>query len=941
MFKKLSIHFIISQLVLAFFTLNGFAQLTPTDPDIRMGKLENGMQYYIKPNAKPEKKVELRLVVNAGSIQEDEDQLGLAHFNEHMLFNGTKRYPKNELVDFLQSIGVTFGADLNAYTSFDETVYILPIPTDKPGNLEKGFEVLEDWASNALFTNEEIDSERGIVLEESRMGKGADDRMMQKYLPQLFAGSRYADRLPIGKDEIIKNASYETVKRFYKEWYRPNNMAVLVVGDITYEKGMELIQKHFAHLKNPANARPRITYEVPKYSEASAMVLTDKEATNYTFQLYFSAEKEEDPTRIQTYRKNIIKGLISEIANKRLRELTQSEEPPFIYAGTGIGGGYVRGYENLSLYAVPSDNVSVAIKAAVSELTKLREFGVNETEVDLAKKQMLNRMEKLYNERNTTESSRLISEYIRNFLTQESIPGIEYEYNYYQKAMPSITVKELNEELNKWLAKDNTKEFFALITGPDSRQIKLPTDRELVTIVKEALNAPVTANKEKTIATSLLTKEPKAGKIVSQTEDKDLGTTTYTLSNGLKVTTKSTTYKSDEIILNGIKIGGIKHFDIKDKASANYATSVIEAMGYGQFTPTELSDFLAGKTVRLGTSISGNTASFSGSSSIKDVETLFQLLYLKTNEIKKDEGLFKGYIAKQKSQLQFLTANPQYAFIDTMYKTLFNNDPRKEITIPSAEDFDAIKLDRVLDIYKTTFSNAVGSAFFIVGNIDEKTIKPLIEKYIASLPTKGEKNKIIDDGLRAIKGYNELTFKKGSEQQSLIMSMYYGDVNYSEDLELKADMLAEAMNIKVIEELREKMSAIYGGGFNVSVTDKPTGKYQLALYLPCGPENVQPLINAAETEISNIRKEGVGEKELNKVKLSMQEQHKEGLQKNGYWVSNLIEIMFWNRDKNRFLKHDEIVNQVTSKDLQDVANIIFGSASSNNFKAILYPEDKE
>lgn len=941
MFKKLSITFIICQFILSIFTANSIAQLTPTDPNIRMGKLENGMRYYIKPNAKPEKKVELRLVVNAGSIQEDEDQLGLAHFNEHMLFNGTKRYPKNKLVDFLQSIGVSFGADLNAYTSFNETVYILPIPTDKESNLEKGFEVLEDWAAHTLFTEEEIDSERGIVLEESRMGKGADDRMMQKYLPQLFAGSRYADRLPIGKDEIIKNASYETVRRFYKEWYRPNNMAVFVVGDITFEKGMELIKKHFAHLKNPANARPRINYEVPKYEDATAMVLTDKEATNYVFQLNFSATKAADPTRIQTYRNSIVKSLLSEITNKRLRELTQSENPPYIYAGTNIGGGYVRGYENLALVAIPSDNVAVAVKAAVSELTKLREFGVNETELELAKKQMHNRMEKLYNERNTTPSSTLVEEYIRNFLTDEPIPGIEYEYDFYQKAMPNITVKELNDELNKWLAKDKTQEFFTFITGPDSRRIKLPTDKELVNLVKEALNAPVTANKEKTIASNLLTKEPKAGYIVSQSEDKELGTTTYTLSNGLKVTTKSTDFKNDEIILKGIKIGGIKHYDVKDKASANYATTIMETMGYGQFTPSELSDFLSGKTVRLNTGISGNTSTISGSSSVKDLETLFQLIYLKTNEIRKDEGLFKGYITKQKSQLQFLTASPQYAFVDTLYKTIFNNDPRRDITIPAAEDFDAIKLHRAIEIYKELFGNAVGMEFFIVGNINDKTIKPLIEKYIASLPTNGEKLKIKDDGLRSIKGYNELTFKKGREQQSLIMSMYYGEVTYSEDFELKTEMLAEAMNLKVIEELREKMSAIYGGGFNASVIDKPIGKYQLTLYLPCGPENVQPLINAAEAEIANIRKVGVDEKELTKVKLSMHEQHKEGLQQNRYWVNNLIEIMYWNRDKNRFLKFDEVIDKVTSNELKDVANTIFGGTTSNNFKAILYPEDKE
>ncbi|HRQ49702.1 MAG TPA: pitrilysin family protein, partial [Agriterribacter sp.] len=420
------------------------ADKLPVDTAVTIGKLPNGLTYYIRPNNKPEQKVELRLVVNAGSINEDADQLGLAHMAEHMAFNGTKNFKKNDIISFLQQIGVGFGSDLNAYTSFDETIYILPIPTDKPDNLEKGFSVLEDWAHNVTYLDEDIDNERAIILEESRLGKGAGERMFKKILPKMLSGSLYAERLPIGKDSIIKNFKHDVIRRFYKDWYRPELMAVIVVGDITREKATALIVKHFGSLANPANARPRLQTPVPPYATNDALVVTDKEATGYQAIVEFPAYPLEKIITYDDYRKSLVKDLFTTMLNKRMQELTQKENPPFIYGG-GSFSGLARGYENFELYAVSGDKEPTgALQAALEELEKVKRFGFTAPELERAKKNMLAAYEKSYNDRNKRESSHFVDGYIRHYLQQSPVPGIATEYKMAENFLPAIGLQEVN-----------------------------------------------------------------------------------------------------------------------------------------------------------------------------------------------------------------------------------------------------------------------------------------------------------------------------------------------------------------------------------------------------------------------------------------------------------------------------------------------------------------
>lgn len=925
-----------------FFALTAsfsFAQDTkiPVDSKVKIGKLANGLTYYIRTNKKPEKKVELRLVINAGSILEDDDQQGLAHMVEHMAFNGTTNFKKNDIISFLQSIGVGFGNDLNAYTSFDETVYMLPIPTDKPGNIEKGFQILEDWAHNVTFLDEDIDGERNIILEESRLGKGANDRMFKKVYPVLFEGSQYANRLPIGKEDIIKNHKYDAIRRFYRDWYRPNLMAVVVVGDIDAANAEALIKKHFAGLKNPENERPRVMANVPPYASSKGLVVTDKEATNYMALLAYSAETKKESTTVNEYKNDIIQQIFSSLLNQRLRDLTQKENPPFLFANVDFDS-YARGYESFQAQAVVgSGDIGKSLSVVVEEIEKVKRFGFTQAEVDRAKTNLLTRMERSFKEKDKTESSDFVEEYIRNFLTNEPIPGIEVEYNYYKELLPKISLQDVNAVADK--IKKN-QHFTTFITGPESGDVKLPSDEELVGLVNNtAAKKDIKAYEEKAIATTLFNKKLTPGKIVATIKNAQLGTTTYTLSNGIKVTLKKTDFKNDQILMSARRFGGSDNYGIVDKYNSNYATQVIGAMGIGNFSPTDLRKALTGKTASVNPVFSQNTEGFSGSSSVKDFETMLQLLNLYVYEPRKDTSLFKSFIQKGKSQTVFMMANPQAVFIDSLYKTMYNNNPLAPIAIPKSEYYDKINLDRTMAIFKERFGDLSGMHFIFVGSLPKDTTEQLILQYVASLPTTKKVFTFKDNGVRPAKGVKNITVKKGKEQKSLILAMYSGEVAYSEDLELKASAISEVLNIKIIEDLREKIQGIYGGGIFGGVEKYPYGNYSYFAQLPCGPEKVDTLITALNAEIENVKSNGPDTATLNKVKQQWIEQAKTAAKENNTWLQKIQAVMMEGANADRFLNYEKYVKALTPAQIQATAKLLFNG--KNVITAVLKPEDKK
>nr|WP_315258238.1 insulinase family protein [uncultured Duganella sp.] len=909
------------------------SDLVPVGPQVKVGKLANGLTYYIHPNGRPEKKLELRLVVKAGSILEDDDQQGLAHFTEHMAFNGSTHFKRNELVSYLQSIGVKFGADLNAYTSFDETVYILPIPTDKKETVEQGFQVLEDWAHGLSFNDTDIDSERGIVLEELRLGKGVDDRMNKVVLPKVLNGSRYAQRMPIGKEEVIKNFKYDAIKRFYRDWYRPDLMAVVVVGDIEPAEAQRLIEQHFTKLKNPANPRPRKYARIPQRQDSEGIVFTDKEVSANTVYIRYPIQPWPAGETIADYRQKLIEGMYSFILSQRMYELTQQADPPFLQGGSGMNK-IVRGYRSFGAGAVlGKGGVTPAINALVEEDQRARQYGFSAAEVERAKKGMLRNYERMYNERDKSDSSGYAAEYIRNFLEQESIPGIVTEYRYATELIPEITLQEVNAAVRAAIPVNQSK--LVIYSGTDKPGATPPKAAQLVATATAAEKIAVKPVEDKVYASQLMPTLPKAGSIVSENVNAKIGTTELTLSNGVKVVLKPTDFNNDQVILGGLRYGGWSLLPDSDVFAAHYASSIVGQMGVLNYSPNDLVKVLAGKSVSSSAQVSSLNESVGGSSGSSDVEAMLQLVYLQMTQPRKDAAIYSAYVDRQRELAQNNLARPESVFYDTVTATLYNNSPRV-LRAAKPADFDKLALDRVLDIYNSRMSSARDFNFFIVGSFDVEKIKPLIATYLASLPAGEIPVAFRDEGVRPVKGVVKKEVHAGSEPKSTISLSFTGEVDYSRAARIRLQALVEVMNIKLIETLREKMGAMYSGGMSGSMNRIPYGNYSINATLPCAPENVDKVLAATFAEIDKIKQQGVDDADLNKVKASWIKSYRKGMRENGYWMASLQNAFFNNNNPEDILTYESRVNALTVADLQEAARRYFDT--DNYLQVVLYPE---
>ena len=903
--------------VLSFFLIaNAFAQNIPLDPSVRTGTLSNGMKYYIKKNVKPEKKVEFRLAINAGSINEDEDQRGLAHFMEHMNFNGTKNFPENKLVDFLQSIGIKFGQHLNAYTSFDETVYMLPVPLDKPGNLDSGLKVMEDWAFNALLTDKEIEKERGVVLEELRLGLGADKRMLDQYLPKLAYNSRYADRLPIGKKEILQNFKPEALRRFHKDWYRPDLMALVVVGDINVDEMEQKIKANFSKYQNPANARKRVDYEMPNHKETLISIATDADATSSSAQFYIKDDGPAKPdVTVNDYQKSIVEQLAATIVNNRLEELTNSEKPPFIF-GYVSHSNFLRTKDAFQAYAMTKEGEQKnALKVLLEEVERAKRFGFSQNELDRAKSETLSNLEKSYNNRDKTESARLVMEYVRNFLNQEPIPGIEWEYELHKQYLPSVTLDQVNNILKNYI-KDDSRVI--VVTGPKKENAVLPTDAQLLAIVDDVKNAQLKPYEDKAAIKTLVEPFKSNGKIVKTEADAKLGTTTFTLSNGAKVTYKKTDFKEDEIVFSAISLGGSSLISNEDIEKTQWAFPALSESGFNKYSKNDITKFLSGKQVSVMPYVGGISTGFNGNSTKKDFETLFQMIYGYFTNLNYDEASYNSYKAKQQGFLDNLLANPQTYFQSEVQKYLNQKNPRFFGILPDAKAWEKTSYKLAYDIYKKSVANAGNFHFYFVGNVDENQIKQLSEQYLASLPSTKKSETYKDLGYRPLFTSTEKVIKKGKDPKSMVMIRFSGETKYNEQEDLAMRALGEVATIKIIEKLREDEGGIYGGGARGSLNKVPYGSYNFSINFPCGPENAEKLTKIALAELQKMIDNGPEQKDLDKFKEGEANDDVTNMKDNNYWLQNITSYQTQGGDKYSVLNYLTKVKALTVKDLQSV-----------------------
>lgn len=907
----------------------------PNDPNVNKGVLENGMTYYVRSNGTPENRADFYLMVNAGSIDEDDDQKGLAHFTEHMAFNGTKNFPKNELVNYLESIGMEFGPEVNAYTSFNHTVYMIKVPLDKDEYIENGLQVLYDWASQITDSDEEIEKERGVIHEEWRLGQGADERMMQKWLPVLLKGSRYAERLPIGDINIIDNAPPATIRRFRDDWYRPDLEAVIVVGDFDKDEMTQRVIDKFSQIPTAVNPRKKQTYDIPDYKETLVSVATDKEAQYPIVELYYKHPMQISKT-VADYREGIKHNLFNTMINDRLNDLAQSATPPFIAAGSGYSSQL---YGPKSVYYstayCQNGRIEDGFKAILEENERVKRFGFTETELERAKKSLLSSVEKSYNERDKQESDSYADEYTRNFsMSKEPFPGIEKEYSYYETFLPDITLDEVNALANEWIVDENR---VIVLTAPEIEGVSVPTEDELLAVMDKVENEDMEPYEDVVSDQPLLNKEEiTPGKVVSEKQIDDVGAVEWTLSNGATVVVKPTDFKDDEILFSSYSLGGNSLYGQNMEVSADLAPTVISMSGIGNFDNITLQKLLSGKVFSISPYISDLTEGFTGSSSVKDVESMLQMVYLYFTNIRVDPQAFSSVMQRYSAQLENRQASPDAAFSDTLTVVSTNYSPRKRpLTLETLKEAN---FDDINEIAHERFKNASDFKFFFVGSINLEEFKPLVEEYIGSIPSSNNKEMWKDLHIEAPEGVVVKKVYKGQEPRSINYTVFHGDFDYNTPNLITLDALSKTVDIRLLEVIREEMSSVYTIGASPSADKIPEPKYSISIYYGTDPDKVDELNDSIFSEIEDIAEYGPSEENLQKAQEQLHREHEVNLRENSYWLSKLRNgFMYKNGDFSDFSEYDETVNQLSIEKIKEAAENYF---DFNDYYSVTLMQEK-
>lgn len=904
----------------------------PIDSAVRKGKLENGLTYLIRENGRPENRAELRLVINAGSILEDDDQQGLAHFAEHMAFNGTEHFPKQELVDFLEGIGMRFGADLNAYTSFDETVYMLQVPTDSTEVMQKAFQILGDWAQRVSFDAEEIDKERGVVIDEWRTGRGARARMRDKQLPILLKDSRYAERLPIGKKALLDTFQHESLKRFYKDWYRPDLMSVIAVGDFNTDSIEVLIKETFGELTSVENARERASYTIPDHEETRFAIATDPEATNSSVSIYFMQDISPQGTK-EDYRASLKRSMFNRMLNQRLRELTKKPNPPFLGAGSSFGS-MVRTKAAYTLGAgVKEGGIARGLDAVLTEALRVQRHGFTAPELERLKINMLRGIEQAYRERDKSRSGRFASEYIRHVLTGEVIPGIEYEHKLYNELVPSIQVEEINTLVNKWITDANR---VVMVNATEKEDVPIPSEADLLAVITQVQQKEIAPYEENVSAEPLVAEMPKPGKVLTESHIDTLNVTEWVLSNGIRVVMKPTDFKNDEILFTSFSPGGHSLVEDKDYIAATTATAVLSESGLGKFTQIELGKKLAGKVVRVSTGIGSRTESVSGSASPQDLETMFQLIYLKFMAPRADSSAFVAFQDRIRGSLQNRSLSPQAAFGDTILVTMAQYHFRSRPI--SMQMLDEMNLQRSLEIYKDRFADASDFTFVLVGNFEPEKIRPLVETYLGGLPALIRNETPRNVSSLPPTGIVEKTVRRGQEPKSQTQIQFTGEFDWQDRLHrYRFDSMVGVLRIKLREVLREDEGGTYGVSVRGSRWKDPEPRYNISINFGCAPERLEELTQLVFTQIDSLKQLPVEQSYADKVTEMDLRRRETNYKENSYWRGALRSAYYDNRDPLDILTYDdEVIRKLKVEDIQVAAKQYFNMENYARF--ILLPE---
>jgi zinc protease len=916
-------------------TVHSYGQNIPLDPAVRTGKLANGFTYYIRHNEEPKKRVIIYLANKVGSILENDDQRGLAHFMEHMNFNGTTHFPKNSLIDYLQKSGVRFGADVNAYTAFDETVYQLPLPTDDPEVLKNGFLIMRDWAKGALLEQGEIDKERGVIMEEKRLRKGAQQRNQDKMLPILLNNSRYAERLPIGTEEVLNNFTREKIRSFYDNWYRPDLQALIIVGDIDVDEMESIVKAKFSDLRNPDHEPTRIEYKVSLTGKNQFLVITDPEVTSTSLQLLIKKEKDTLRT-VEEYRRAIIEALVNMMLGQRYGELAQKPEITFFNGGSGfqqLSGG-LKALGVIVEVAKPGlAPLEKGFKDIWRELIRAKQFGFMLSELDRVKSNYANFVRNSWKEKDKTPSGNYVEGYLRYFLAEEAAPGIEFENELVKNLLPGISLEDVNTLLKEAI-KDRDRDI--IITAPEKEKMNLPDSGTVNGWIRSVQNENIDRYKDDKEGVAFLKKAPVKGKIVSEKRDVKMGTTTLIFSNGAKAVLRPTKYKNDEIFFAGFSPGGTSLYSGRDIQSAINAAGIIGSFGAGNYNNVELGKYLTGRQARVNVGISETAQSVSGTSSVKDFSTALELAYAFMVEPRKDTAMFRSIIARSKDALTNRGDDPLAVFNDTAVAILNNYNERR--TAPSIEKIEQINLDRSYAIYKERFANANGFQFTFVGSFNVDSIREMLERYIGGLPSLKTIARSKDLNIEVPSGRIEKTIYKGTEDKSSVQIIFAGPFRYTSKESITMQALNESLQLRLIERLRENEGGVYSPVVGASVSRLPHQRYSFSISFGCSPSNADKLTASALDEIEKLKRVGPPAVNVEKYIAETLRDMETGRQSNGWWVGYIIDRLTYNDDWYQYKKTEGLIKSVTVADVKAAAQKYL--TGKNYIRLMLMPEKK-
>ena len=905
------------------------------DPDVRYGKLDNGLTYYIRHNEQPKQRAEFHIAQAVGAILEEDHQNGLAHFLEHMAFNGTQHFPGKGIINYFESVGVNFGGNINAYTSIDETVYRLSdVPTYREGIIDSALLVMHDWSCGLLLLPEEIDAERGVILEEWRTGRTAQRRIWKEMNAKMYPGTQYAKRDVIGDTAVINNFEYQALRDYYHKWYGPDNQAIIVVGDIDVDAIEAKIKELWKDVPRRANFGERPIYTVNHNDKPLVAIVTDPEAqaTRITLEYKFDQLPEMLQGTAQEYLINMVRDLACSMLDNRFSELAL--DPKASFAGAGCYyGETAKKMDAFNAVIVPKEGRETdAYNDLLFQLEKMHRYGFTSAELERVKSEKLNEMERYYKERDTRKNITLARECIRHFEDGEPMPGAQWEHDFVEATLPLVTLDAVNSMAKALIHPNPT----VAISGPEKEGVNIPSEETILASLAGQADLAIEAPVEEQIDTELVKKAPRKGKIKSVGVNEGFGFTEWTLNNGIKVVIRPTEFKADEILMQAFSKGGLSQVKTEDLPSANLATALIRMSGIGRFNATQLEKALAGKTVSVNPEISENVERLHGSSSVKDLETMLQLTYLYYTAPRRDEEAYQTLLSLMRTQLANREANPKTAFADSIQMMASNHSDRTVLV--NMAMLDKVDLDKALEVYKARFANPADFTFVFVGNINpaDPKVRDLICQWLGGLKTKKYREDVIDHHVTVAPGVQKNYFSRKMETTTASNRIQYTsyDMPYTMANDLNMEMIGRILSTRYLESIREREGGSYGVGTYGYMMPLPSPRAGLLMQFDTDPKKQERLMEIIHEEVQTIVENGPLASDLQKEKESMLKDYQEDLEKNTYWRQTLY--MYYMYGINNIRDYKPAVEAITAETVQQTLKELL--SSGNVFEVVMSPE---